>query len=252
MKEILSLILLLLISQSAFAQTKIDEYDRRNLFDDDEFARLGNFAIALNNNPKDKGYLIVHKSENVGTGKFLRRFFGVKRVLTDFMGIKPERFQIIAGKERKEMLTEFWLVSDGEKVPDFPTLSLEAKLNEPITKKSLFDYECIGCDPAVIIDFFIFNEGLEYFAEALKANPNSNALIIVGKNEFISKTRKERKDLIEEISEVLTKKNHISKNRIKIQFTKSDFAKLYLIPTNGEKSSVNLNENKNVRSNKTK
>lgn len=252
MKKILSLIFLLLISQSAFAQTKIDEYDRGKLFDCDEHARLYNFANELNNHPKAKGYVVIYKPINLKTGIFLRHFYGVKRVLTDFMDVKPERLQIIAGEERKEMQTELWLVSDDEKVPDFPTLSLEAKLNETITNKSLFDYECIGCSPAVVIDFFIFNEGLEYFAEALKANPNSKALISIGTNEFISKTHIEKKELTERILEVLVKKNGIAKNKIKIQFIKSNFAYLYIIPPNAEKSSVNLNKNKNVRSNKTK
>lgn len=226
------ILFVLLISQIAFAQTKFDEYDRADLYDDDEFARLDGFSNELKSKPKAKGYVIIYKPKNLGTGKFLRHFYGVRRVLTEFMSINPERLQMIAGEERKEMRTEFWLVSENEKVPDFPTLSLEAKIKEQIIKKTLFDYECIGCTPAVILDYFIFNEGLEYFAEALKANPNSNALITIGKNEFISQTRKEKKELIERILETLVGKNKITKNRIKIEFINSDFAHLYVIPTN--------------------
>lgn len=229
MKKIFLCAILFVFSQIAFAQTKIDEYG--GIIADDESGRLDYFAAQLKKDKNAKGTIIIYKHRLETTGKFLRHFYGVKNFLVKALDVSPDKFSVVFGGEEVRR-TEIWLSESKNETVKFDNKILDETLNGKIMKRTLFDTECIECDPVVFIDGFIFREGLEYFAKALLANPNTNALIEVSKAEY--RTRKKRTELINEILDILVKDTKISKNRIEIQFTspKSEvsYASFYIIP----------------------
>jgi hypothetical protein len=155
----------------------------------------------------------------------------VRNFLVKAIGVSPDRFSVVFGGEDVRK-TEIWISNSKNETVRFNNKVLDETLGGKIKKRILFDRECIECDPAVFINGFIFREGLEYFAKALLANPNSNALIEVSKTEY--RARRERTKLSNEILNILVKDKKISKNRIKIQFTlfKSivAYASFYIVP----------------------
>lgn len=227
MRKILPILFVLMISQITFTQTKIDEYGK--IISDDEYFRLAYFLEQLKEDKKFKGTIVIQKNKFETPGKFLRHFHGVKSFLIESLGISPDRFSLVFGGENLRQ-TELWLSkSDNEKLK-FDAKSLDETLNGKITKTTLFDSECLDCDQVVFINQFIFREGLEYFARAVQANPNTTALIEISKVEYVSKTRTEKQKLVNKIFEVLVKDNKISKNRIKIRFKSGYNASFYIIP----------------------
>ncbi len=229
--SLLIFVLFLICHNFTFAQTKFDEYG--GVIADDESARLEYLAAQLKNEKNAKGTIIIYKHKLETTGKFLRHFYGVRNFLVKAIGVSPDRFSVLFGGEDVRR-TEIWISDSKNETVKFDNKVLDETLDGKITKRTLFDRECIECDPAVFIDGFIFRDGLEYFAKALLANPNTNALIEVSKVEYISRTRKERTELINKILSILVKDNKISENRIKIQFTSARsvvaYASFYIVP----------------------
>ena len=227
MRKILPILFVLMISQIAFAQTKIDEYGK--IISDDEGACLYYFVEKLKNDKDAKGAIIIYKDKFETTGKFLRHFHGVKSFLIESLGISPNRFSLVFGGENLRR-TEVWLSKSDDEKLKFDAKPLDETLNGKIVKTTLFDIECLDCDQVVFINQFIFREGLEYFARAVQANPNTTALIEISKVEYVSKTRTEKQKLVNKIFEVLVKDNKISKDRIKIRFKSGYNASFYIIP----------------------
>lgn len=227
MRKILPILFVLLISQIAFAQTKIDEYGK--IIPDDEYFRLTYFLEQLKEDKNFKGTIVIQKDKFETTGKFLRHFHGVKSFLIESLGISSDRFSLVFGGENVHQ-TELWLSKSDDEKLKFDAKPLDETLNGKITKTTLFDSECLDCDQVVFINQFIFREGLEYFARAVQANPNTTALIEISKVEYVSRTRTEKQKLVNKIFEVLVKDNKISKDRIKIRFKSGYNASFYIIP----------------------
>lgn len=226
MKKILTVLFILLISQVAFSQTKFDEYGY--LIPDNEGARLYDVFQEFSENKDSKIYILINKEKKMAFGKFLRYFYGVKAFLSNF-NITKESIKMIMGEEKDKQLTQIYFVKNNNPSLVFKEVSVENKLQEKITKKSLFDTNCTDCDESPFIKQFIFREGLDYLAIALKANPTSNALLEVGRVEYLSRTVKERKELTKQIFGRL-KKNGIGKERVSIQFNSGNIASFYIIP----------------------
>lgn len=230
-KFALLLILFFCYSHSLFAQIKIAEYGAIN--PDNESGVIDILSTEVANKSSSKGLIVVHKGKDMPLGQFLRHYYGIKNYWSA-RGFPSGKLIMFSGEERKEFYVEMWVIPENAKVPEFKTISLEEKLKEKITKKTLFDKECIECEPPVIINLNFFQEGLDFLAQALKANPDTYALIEIARYGGISGNRKERLDLTQQILDELMKTYKISRNRIKIRFTSGNSlegAKFYVVPT---------------------
>lgn len=226
MEKIVLCIALVVFSQTVFSQTKIDEYGK--IITDDESARLYNFVEQLKKDKTVSGTLVIYKDKSETTGKFLRHFYGVKSILMNSFGVSPDSFSIVFGGEDIRR-TEIWLNNSKEESSKFESKILDETLAGKINRKTLFDNNCIDCDESPFINQFIFGAGLDYLAEALKANPDTSALIQIAKVEYLAESTKERKDLINLIFDRL-KKSQIPKDRISVKFIRGVEAKFYIIP----------------------
>jgi hypothetical protein len=78
-----------------------------------------------------------------------------------------------------------------------------------------FDDECLECEPAVNLYLYGLGEGMRFYAEALRGNPDSKGLIIVrpgthiGKHRALNEAREGKK--------LLAKNYKIDANRIIIK-----------------------------------
>lgn len=222
-KIVMILIYALLATQFLFAQTKIDEYPK--LINDDQSARLDAFAGMLQEQKSSKGLIIIYKQEKEPLGRFLRHLYGVKLYLSRSQNIDPDRIILSVG-EAKKRKTELWIISEAKSLPTLKAISVETELNKKITKNTAFDSHCMDCDPVVFLDLPVFKEGLAFYSTALKANPDSTALIIIGE----IKNQKERDKLSKMIFKGL-EDNQINKDRIKIKFNRrSAFTNFYVVP----------------------
>lgn len=155
---------------------KVDDF--QFLDSDSESARLDGFAIELEKESLSRGYIISYNQRDIPPGRFLRRIYGDKRYLVEGRGIEASRIVVINGGYRGEFRTELWLVPNGGSPPK-PTPTVFDVSNRLPLK---FDHDCLICEPAVFIDLLIFREGLEYYAEELRARPKSRARILIHAN----------------------------------------------------------------------
>jgi hypothetical protein len=228
MKKILTILLVLLISQTVINQTKIDEYGR--LIADDESGRLVSVAVGFSENSDLKVYFLHTKEKKTPLGRFLRHINGVARYLTLYKVPKESIFTDARKEERDSPQTEIWLIKKNEELPLVNKTPLDEKLREQISKKTLFDEECTDCSPAVDLDQGIFQEGLDYLSIALKANPTSKAILKIQRVEFLSETLKQRQELTNQIIKRL-KNNKIQRSRFSIHFpSRINRTRFYIIP----------------------
>lgn len=222
-KAVTMLVFGLMSAQFLFAQIKADEYPK--LINDDQSARLDAFAALLREQDKSKGLIFTYKQEREPLGRFLRHLYGVKLYLSRSQNINPDRLVLLTG-EAKERKTELWIIPEGKSLPTLKSISIEKELSKKIRKTTVFDTHCMDCDPVVFLDLPVFKEGLEFYSAALKANPGSTALIVIGE----TASQKERNKVSREIFKGL-KDNQIDKNRIEIRFNKkSSFTNFYVVP----------------------
>lgn len=222
MKKPLLLLVILMFIQNITAQTKIDEFGAMPY--DDITSRLENAHQLVRDNPKQQAYFVIYKPKNTPTGKFARHFYGIQNFWVKFLRFPSSQIEMAAGEEREELLTQIWQIDENLKVPDVKTISLREKITEKIKEKTLFDSDCIVCepDPSVPLSLF-YGDGLKFYAEALKANPQTQALIQMRKNYRIKVMR-----------DKLIKDYGIEAKRIKFQIKKSlpgaSDARFYIVP----------------------
>jgi hypothetical protein len=223
MKKILTILFLLFILQVVFAQEKFAEYGR--LISDDEFGTLLNARDQASGDKKI--YILINKERKMPVGKFLRYFYGVNNYLLENSSLPKDSVIVQAGKEQDEQLTRIWILKKDEKLPVFDNISTEDMLKAKITKKTLFDQNCYGCDESPFIKQFIFREGLDNLAKIMQENITCKVLIKIPR--LIEESKRERIELHNEIVNRL-KQQGISPKRLSIQFVVGDEAKFYLIP----------------------
>src|SRR4051812_20512656 len=174
-------------AQTTLSETyalKLDEYG--DLSTDDEAAHLDLFAEKLFKQPKLRGCIIAYNEPRMEyRGSYLRRIYGVGRYLTETRGIEASRIVVVDGGYKDKFTTELWLIPEGVNPPlPIPSMS------QPIINASAaykFDEECLNCDAAVnLYREGLDAEGLKFYAEALRQNPDSRALIIVRPDRNIS------------------------------------------------------------------
>lgn len=219
---------------------KLDEYG--DLSTDDEAARLDFLAEKLFNQPKLRGYIVAYDEPQMEQrGSYLRRIYGVGRYLTEGRGIEANRVVVVDGGYKEKFTTELWLVPEGVNPPTpVPSMS------QPVVNTSgayKFDVECLDCSPAVnLYRDGLDEEGLKFYAEALRKQPDSRGLIIIRPNRNIS-VRYALKEA-RRAKRLLVKNLGIDANRIIIKSGRSRndgiaVAEMWIVP-NGAKQAALL------------
>jgi hypothetical protein len=167
---------------SEHSPVKLDEYG--DLPTDDEAAHLDLFAEKLFKQSNLRGYIIAYNEPRMERGSYLRRIYGIGRYLTEARGIGANRVVVVDGGYKEKFVTQLWLVPIGAEPPlPAPTISQPPVISSSAYK---FDEECLNCDPAVNLYLYGLDEGLKFYAEALRKNPYSRGLIIVRPDRNVS------------------------------------------------------------------
>jgi hypothetical protein len=225
MKKILTILLASLISQVVFAQEKFAEYG--SIISDDEFSVLLDAGDKVVESRESRIYILINKEKKMPNGQFLRYFYGIRNYIVENRGLPKESVIVEAGQEKNEQMTRIWILKKDEKLPVLDSISTENMLKAKITKKTLFDQNCYGCDESPFVKQFIFREGLDNLAKIMQENITCKVLIKIPR--LIEESKRERIELHNEIVNRL-KQQGISPKRLSIQFVVGDKAKFYLIP----------------------
>ncbi len=114
---------------------KYDEFGAINL--EDEWARLDNFAIGLQNDPMATGYIIIYGGRKSKKGYAATTIKRMKTYLVRQRGMDAERFKTFDGGLREGPSGELWLVPQGAPPPQAsPTVEPKPVVKKPIKKKS--------------------------------------------------------------------------------------------------------------------
>jgi hypothetical protein len=151
-------------------------YEFGNTHADNEMAYLDLFALELSQNPKLRGAIVGYSEQQVLRGQFLRRIHGYWNYLVNKRGVEAHRLEVVEGGNRENIMTELWLVPDGARLPG-PTP--ERRTNRRLPLK--FDEVSIGvgCEPEFTLNLYELDDGLKFYAEALRENPRTEGRIIV-------------------------------------------------------------------------
>jgi hypothetical protein len=94
---------------------KFDEY--YDIARNDEKARLDNYAIELQNEPRSQGYIIIYPSRRAKPNEAQARAKRVSDYLVTARGIDPSRFTIVMGPAQEGWVVELWVVPSGATPP---------------------------------------------------------------------------------------------------------------------------------------
>jgi len=208
-------ILLMTFVVISHAQTnsaiKLDEYGA--LTTDDEASHLDLFAERLSKEPKLKGQIVAYSGPRLERGYYLRRIYGINNYLINMRGIAADRLTVVDGGYAQEFSTALWLIPDGATSP--PVASKMANPTVDTTKPIMFDQECLDCSPAVPLYLHGFQEGLKFYADALRERPSTTAVLIIRPND-----RTSLKDSVQSARNVksrLIKRHGITAQRITLK-----------------------------------
>lgn len=87
--------------------TKVDEYG--DISDEDETARLDNFAIELQNNPVSRGYVIAYAGRRARTGEAKARAERARDYLIGQRGIDAAKVVMLDGGHREGVTVELFI-----------------------------------------------------------------------------------------------------------------------------------------------
>ncbi len=181
-----------LVSQNDIAR-KFDDYGDLNT--DDEAARLDAFAEELRQHPNLRGYIIGYNQPRKLRGSYLRRIYGDQHYLSWARGIEPSRVVVIDGGYRNEYRIELWLVPEGAPPPSPDPNISRPQINDATSYQ--FDLECLDCAPAVNLNLYgLRKEGLKFYADVLRNNPNLRGFLMVGARNTLNEARRARRILV--------------------------------------------------------
>ncbi|HRI05039.1 MAG TPA: hypothetical protein PLL77_14985 [Pyrinomonadaceae bacterium] len=121
--------------KAAIKAQKYDEFGSINL--EDEWARLDNFAIGLQNDPMATGYIIIYGGRKSKKGYAATTIKRMKTYLVRQRGMDAARFKTVDGGLREDPSGELWLVPQGAAPPvATPTVEPKPTVKKPINKKS--------------------------------------------------------------------------------------------------------------------
>lgn len=121
--------------KAAIKAQKYDEFGAINL--EDEWARLDNFAIGLQNDPMATGYIIIYGGRKSKKGYAAATIKRMKTYLVRQRRMDAARLKTIDGGLREDPSGELWLVPSGAAPPiATPTVEPKVTVKKPIKKKS--------------------------------------------------------------------------------------------------------------------
>lgn len=185
-------VICVVLSLTSFAQaqsgnqaaTKFDEFG--DIYLTDIKARADGFAIALQNQPNARGFIIIYRARRDPPGLSSRLANRIRAYLVYSRGIPAERIVTVDGGEAGCLTQEFWIVPAGTA----PKPRDDAYSNEIFDSDtaSKFDeyYYALPQDTDVGEDEFVGNS-LEAFAEALRKHPRTQGYIIVYPRYYIER-----------------------------------------------------------------
>ena len=94
---------------------KLDEYG--NIRWNDERARLDNFAIAVQDDPSARGYLLCYGGRVGRAGEAARRCRRAKNYVSGYRGIDAARVVTVDGGFREDLTVELWVIPPGVSAP---------------------------------------------------------------------------------------------------------------------------------------
>lgn len=86
------------------------------VFDDDK-SRLDNFAVELQNNPDQKGYIIIYQGTAKNSPKSDKMAKRTNEYLVKTRGIEQNRLTIVQGGTREATIGDMWLIPPGANLP---------------------------------------------------------------------------------------------------------------------------------------
>ncbi|PYS47708.1 MAG: hypothetical protein DMF68_15325 [Acidobacteria bacterium] len=204
---------------------------------DDEIARLDNFALALSKDANLRGYIVGYGEQRLPPGDFLRRIYGYLDYLVNRRGVDPNLIKVVEGGNKEKMSAELWLAPKGAP-PPHPISKMEVRPTSPLK----FDEITfgIGCESEMSVYLENVNDGLRFFARALRGNPQSQGLIIIYPKwrEHLSRAA----NIARHTKNLLIRNYNIEANRLvaKVGKRRRDCAKseLWVVPTS---STMKLN-----------
>jgi hypothetical protein len=230
MKKLFFILVFLLTSQIAFAQTKVDEYGA--VTNDQESGRIDNFLNVLQQEPESKGLIVIYSGANKERlGNILAHIEGIKQYAGYRESVKNEISFVIA-EGRNPLDKELWIVQKGEASPKLKLTDLN--LNG-LKAKYEYALRCLECEPSIpelARDRFT----LALYIDALKKNENYNALITIENGLAYDENGQtiSAKKFASNLKELLTTKGGIDKKRIKIRVinnkTGAAVAQFYIVP----------------------
>lgn len=97
---------------------KFDEFP--DIARNDEKARLDNFAIDLQNEPRATAYVIIYPSSRGGAAEAQRRSTRIVDYLVNTRGIDSHRIVTLTGPARRKLQVELWIAPEGANPPTVP------------------------------------------------------------------------------------------------------------------------------------
>ena len=94
---------------------KFDEYGDVN--EEDEMARLDNFAIQLMNSPGEQGYVIAYAAKTGKTGESKTAVERARTYLVKTRGLDSSRIVTVDGGKKEKSTRELWIVPAGAAPP---------------------------------------------------------------------------------------------------------------------------------------
>jgi hypothetical protein len=155
---------------------KFDEFG--DVYPTEMAARLDNFAVALQQEPNARGFLIVYRSHRDLPGLSGRHLIWMRGYLVNRRMIVPDRIAIVDGGEAPCLTHELWLVPVGA-TPTPRTDAYSRGLDDAGAAHKFDEY--FWDAPSALPESFSIEYGdtFEGFALALRLEPRALAYIIV-------------------------------------------------------------------------
>ena len=156
----------------------IDSYNDKIQSSEAEQAHLDSIAVALQEEPKSKLFIVAYGGREDAPGKALRFVLRAKNYLSKIRGVDPKRIETADGGRREDFIVEVWLVPEGA---SFPKLTPNVTVEDDLGDNLLYDEFNVGYE-----NFGNMFGGVESkfagFAAALEKEPNSWGCIVAYAN----------------------------------------------------------------------
>lgn len=199
---------------------------------DDLLARIDYFLLKANEYPKSKVCIIGYNDKETPRGNFLKKFYGEKDYMVNRRGVIPSDLIVIDGGYREKYWVEHWIVPNGAELPT-PTPTVQSPKFEK-NEAYLFDKAFYEEDEFTITLWSFTPEGIEFYANALKANPSARAYIVVYRFTYPKDydNRQDGRKLAQSAKELLIKKYNIAANRVFVINKRAfrNYAEFWIVP----------------------